>query len=175
MVTSPKFFESEMKTFDNSVGIGTRANIVTSEIEGYKGVLNNVSKVSQVVGGTAVALDVGMNAYDNVQNGASTTEVLSDASVDAFVDITSMAITGAIIGAVVPVVGNLIGAIIGFLAGLVIYFFTDVITVNGKSFRDWLKDTFLDFLNSSGEMLENAITYVIDGIKDVVKNDANKE
>lgn len=116
-----------------------------------------------------------MNAYDNVQNGASTTEVLSDASVDAFVDITSMAITGAIIGAVVPVVGNLIGAIIGFLAGLVIYFFTDVITVNGKSFRDWLKDTFLDFLNSSGEMLENAITYVIDGIKDVVKNDANKE
>lgn len=122
-----------------------------------------------------MALDVGMNAYDNVQNGASTTEVLSDASVDAFVDITSMAITGAIIGAVVPVVGNLIGAIIGFLAGLVIYFFTDVITVNGKSFRDWLKDTFLDFLNSSGEMLENAITYVIDGIKDVVTNDANKE
>ena len=48
-------------------------------------------------------------------------------------------------------------------------------TVNGKSFRDWLKDTFLDFLNSSGEMLENAITYVIDGIKDITTNDTNKE
>ena len=116
-----------------------------------------------------------MNAYDNVQNGASTTEVLSDASVDAFVDITSMAITGAIVGSIVPIAGNLIGAIFGLLAGLFIYFFTDVSTVNGKSFRDWLKDTFLDFLNSSGEMLENAITYVIDGIKDITTNDTNKE
>ncbi len=45
MVTSPKFFESERKKFDNSVGIGTRANIVTSEIEEYKGVLTPVWKV----------------------------------------------------------------------------------------------------------------------------------
>ncbi len=42
------------------------------------------------------SIDVVMNAYDNVQNGASTTEVLSEASVEVFVDISQVAITGAI-------------------------------------------------------------------------------
>ena len=61
VVTSSKFFESEIRTFDNSVGIGTRTKIVANEVKGYKGVLNNASKVSQAVGGAAAVLDVGVN------------------------------------------------------------------------------------------------------------------
>ena len=113
VVTSSKFFESEIRTFDNSVGIGTRTKIVANEVKGYKGVLNNASKVSQAVGGAAAVLDVGVNVYDNVQKGASTTEVVSDATVDATIDILSMIAAGAVAGSVVPVAGNLAGEVDG--------------------------------------------------------------
>lgn len=35
--------------------------------------------------------------------------------------------------------GNFVGVIVALIVGLVIYFFTDVLTINGKSIRDWAK------------------------------------
>lgn len=70
------------------------------------------------------------------------------------------AVTGAIAGSVAPGVGNLVGAVVGLLIGIFYTIFTDVIEINGKSFREWFKEDTLAMVTSIENWIKEGITDV---------------
>ena len=114
--------------------------------------LNNTFSVRNSIGGinysgvftyAAIAMDVGVGIYDNIQNDTPTQRIVSDAVVDTTFDVGSIVATtavGAAVGSVVPGIGNVVGSIAVFFVGGIIYIVTDVVTINDNSIRGWAKE-----------------------------------
>ena len=131
----------------NNIGVGTYAKQCANDIQAVSKVGNKISQGLTIAGYVAVAIDVGIGIYDNINNGASTKRIITDATVDVAVTGASIwaagaagSSVGAALGSVCPVVGNAIGAGVGFVVGIGIYAFTDMITFDGKSARSWIKE-----------------------------------
>lgn len=100
-----------------------------------------MTKVAKAVGYVAIVADVGSGVYDNVQAGAPTKKILTDAGVDTAFGagglLTSMAVGGGLGTLGFPVVGTIIG---GAAAGVVYMVGTEVWKPGGQSVKDRAKE-----------------------------------
>lgn len=159
-LTSQLAIDSLLNNKPNNVGAGTYAKQVAQDVKYYFTKLDAIDKISRAFGTAMIVADVGMNAYDNIENDASIEKIVSDAAVDTVVDVTGVLISGAIAGSVAPDVGNLVGAVVGLLIGIFYTIFTDVIGINGKSFREWFKEDTLAMVTSIENWIKEGITDV---------------
>ena len=99
--------------------------------------------------------------------------------------ITTAIIIGLIAGSVFPGLGNVIGAASGALVGFGAYMLTGVVTINGKTGSEWIKegaavvadglvdagqwgaDTAVDVWNEATEIVEDASEWIADTASDV--------
>ena len=141
-----------------------------------------------------VAIDTGLGIYDNIQNETRPQKIVSDAVVDVGLGIGSMALSaaagakiGALAGSVFPGLGNVIGAVGGALVGFGTYMLTDVVSINGKTGSEWLKegaavvadgfvdagqwvaDTAVDVWNEATDIVEDAGEWIADTASDAWK------
>lgn len=145
---NPKVYESFMKERPNNIGKGTWKKIVLEDMKTVGKGADGLSKTSSILGKGIVLIDVGSNAYTNIQNGEEGIDVVSDAAVDASLDILSVVIAeaaaggklGALAGSICPGAGNLAGALVGIIVSTSLYVATDVIKINGKSVREYIKE-----------------------------------
>lgn len=167
-LTSQPAIDSLLNNKPNNVGAAIYAKQVAQDVKYYSTKLDAIDKISRAFGTAMIVADVGMNAYDNIENDASSEKIVSDAAVDTVVDVTGAlisgaiagAVTGAIAGSVAPGVGNLVGAVVGLLIGIFYTIFTDVIEINGKSFREWFKEDTLAMVTSIENWIKEGITDV---------------
>ena len=131
----------------NNIGAGTWKKLCNNDLASVKSLNSGASKALKVAAGANVAFDVGVGISENISKGSSLRKTATDATVDLFVSGGSVLAAGCVgskigtaVGSVVPVYGNVIGACAGFVAGIGVYMFTDGISYNGKSGRDWLKE-----------------------------------
>ena len=145
-----------------------------------------------IFGYAMVAVDTGLGIYENIQNGTRPQKIVSDAVVDAGLGVGSMALSaaagakiGALAGSVFPGLGNVIGAAGGALVGFGAYMLTDVVTINGKTGSEWIKegaavvadglvdagqwvaDTAVDVWNEATEIVKDAGEWIADTASDV--------
>lgn len=151
----------------NNIGKGTWAKRVEAELKWVDDVLGPNSRIAKAVeklGTVSVIIDVVAGVYKNVESGTDTQRIVTDAVVDACVSVgggwfagTSATIAVAKIGAVAgttiaPGVGSLIGAGVATLAGIVFYFVTEVVEIDGKSIVDHLKDDVDTLVDNAGDI-----------------------
>ena len=147
-----------------------------------------------IFGYAMVAIDTGLGIYDNIQNETRPQKIVSDAVVDVGLGIGSMALSaaagakiGALAGSVFPGLGNVIGAVGGALVGFGTYMLTDVVSINGKTGSEWLKegaavvadgfvdagqwvaDTAVDVWNEATDIVEDAGEWIADTASDAWK------
>jgi phage tail tape-measure protein len=116
--------------------------------------------VAGKLGATGIALDAGAGIYENIESGASTSKIVTDATVDVAIGAGSLAASaaagaaiGAAVGTVVPGAGNIVGALAGMLVGAATYVATDVVQIKDKSASDWLKEGANSAVNAIGSWL----------------------
>ena len=130
-----------------NIGAGTYAKQCAKNLNTVSKVSKGASKVLNYVSYGAVAIDVGIGVYDNVNSGAPFKKIVSDAVVDLAITGGSIwaagaagSAIGAAIGTIIPGAGNIIGAGAGFIIGIGIYALTDMVSYNGKTARTWAKE-----------------------------------
>ena len=128
-------------TRPNNIGLKTWSNYIEGEASTAASKFATVAKVAKVTGYVAVGVDVGFGLYDNIQAGAPTKRIVSDAVVDTAFGggglLTSMAV-GAGLGTLgCPVIGTIIG---GAAAGIVYMVGTEVWKPGGQSIKDRTKE-----------------------------------
>jgi gas vesicle protein len=99
----------------------------------------NVKNVGTKVAIAGVAIDTGIDIYNDIKNKAEPTKVAADAVVDVAFgagNVTASAWAGAIAGSAFGPIGTAVGAVVG---GLGYTFFTESFEVNGKSLKDAVK------------------------------------
>jgi len=149
----------------NNIGIGLWNKQVEYDLRWIDEVFGETSKFAKVfksIPYISIGVDALKGVNDNINNDTGLEETLTDIVVDVGFGATEAAlsagatsfVTGALsgtaIGTAFPVVGNIIGAIAGAIVGIGMYFVTDVIEINDRSFK---------------EMADDAIDWVVNGIK----------
>lgn len=122
---------------------------------------NGIAKLSKGLPVAAVAIDVGIGVYDNVQEDAPVEKIVTDAGVDVAFDATGIwtsTTLGCIAGSEFPVAGNIVGAVVGLIVGVTYTALVDT-KIDGKSIKDRTKEGVNDFGVSYGKGLEIAYTY----------------
>jgi len=118
----------------------------------------NVKNVGTKVAIAGIAIDTGINIYNNIKNKAEPTKIAADAVVDvafgagsvaasaaagawagAWAGVVASTVAGAAGGSVIPGAGTVVGAIFGFGTGIAFTFATESVKVNGKSLKDAAK------------------------------------
>jgi len=132
---------------------------LASIFAGTRGAAGGLSRAGTAMGFVGMGLDVGTGIWDNVQAGAPTAHIVSDAGVDTIFSLGGLGAaalggakvggaTGAKIGtAIAPGPGTAIGGKIGgwlggIGAGWAYTAATDGFTYNGRSLRDWTRGLF---------------------------------
>jgi hypothetical protein len=126
-----------------------------------------LAKGLKVVPWAGLALDVTLGIGDNVNKGVSSGRIVSDAAVDVavgagtifFSTVASSATTSAIAGSVVPGLGTAIGVGVGVVVGVLIYIGTEVVTINGKSAIDWIKEGLYSFFTDEANIPTRLFPY----------------
>ncbi|MDQ2088149.1 RHS repeat-associated core domain-containing protein, partial [Herbivorax sp. ANBcel31] len=139
----PRAIESTVKP--NNIGKGTWNRYVSLESKTAVSKFTKVSRVARYAGWVSVGVDAGFGVYENIQEGAPTKRIVSDAAVDVGYGagglLTSIG-TGALLGTFgVPVIGTVIG---GAAAGIVYVVGTEVLEPGGKSIKNRTKDELYD-------------------------------
>ena len=139
----PRAIENTVKP--NNIGTGTWNRYVSLESKTAVSKFTKVSRVAKYAGWASVGVDAGFGVYENIQEGAPTKKIVSDATVDVGFGagglLTSMG-TGALLGSFgVPVIGTVIG---GAAAGIVYVVTTEVWEPGGKSIKNRTKDELYD-------------------------------
>lgn len=135
-----------------------------------------LGNIGKVIGYGAIAFETGSGIYDNINNGASTSKIVADATVDVAKGLGSMAIAtgcaqvGAAVGTAIPipVVGTLVGAAVGFGVGIaanVVYDnLIDGVQIGGKTAAGWASygiekgiDATVDGAKKLGNKVENVL------------------
>lgn len=126
----------------NNIGVGTWSRIVSEDIQSITSTTSKISKGLEWAGYAGDIVGLGFEVYgdvtENINSGAKWEEYVADIGVDVGFVVGGMLI-GAAAGSVVPGAGTLAGAIIGAVVGILYYTVTEVITINGKSLKDWAK------------------------------------
>ena len=118
-----------------NIGAGTYAKQIAKELEELSKISAGFSKILNVLSYGAVVIDVGIGVYDNIQKSNSVQHIVADAAVDA-------AVTGSSIWAAAAIgslIGGPVGTVVALAGSALIYVGTDMIEINGKSARDWVK------------------------------------
>ena len=127
-----------------NIGAGIFAKQCEAELQLIKSTSEKMRGALSKLAYGAVAIDVGIGGYNNIQANAPVKKIVTDAAVDtAFTagTIWVSARIGAIIGtAIGGPVGSLIGIGFGWAVGTIIYYATDMRRYNGKTARRWVKD-----------------------------------
>ncbi len=135
----------------NNIGLGTwtkECNAELKHIDDALGASSKLAKGLDILGYAGDALDVGLNVYENIQNGTDSQRIVTDAMVDVGVNATggmltsivSSSVAGALAGSVAPGAGNLIGGVLGALSGFAFSLGLDSIEINDKSIVEWVKE-----------------------------------
>jgi hypothetical protein len=137
-----------------NIGAGLWKSTVELEATSIASGCANISKIAKGAGYAAIGLDVGFGIYDNMQIGASSERVFSDAVIDTafgFGGLGASMGAGALYGSVFPGAGNVAGAAIGLGFGLVYMVVTEVIQPGGESLKgrsqNWFKQEVIKFEN----------------------------
>ena len=101
-----------------------------------------VAEGAKVAGYVAVVVDVGFDMSSNIQQGAPTKKIVSDATVDTVFGAGGLAASagaGALIGSIVPGAGTIVGASVGLGVGLIYMGVTEIWQPGGQSIKDRAK------------------------------------
>lgn len=128
-----------------NIGAGIFAKQCEAELQLIKSTSEKMRGALSKLAYGAVAIDVGIGVYDNIQANAPVKKIVTDAAVDtAFTAGTvwvSVKIGGFFGTAIGGPVGTLIGMAIGAAVGLGISYLTDTKRlIHGKTARRWAKD-----------------------------------
>ena len=130
-----------------NIGAGIFAKNIKQELSEIARLDSRFGTALNILAYGAVAIDVGQGIYNNIQSGASATEIISDAVIDAaitgggiFAAAKAGAAFGALVGSFLPGAGNVVGAVAGVLVSVGIYYFTDIKeNASGNTLREEIK------------------------------------
>ncbi len=149
----------------NNIGIGLWNKQVEYDLRWIDEVFGETSKFAKVfksIPYISIGVDALKGVSDNINNNTGLEETLTDIVVDVgfgateavlsagATSVVTGVLSGTTIGTAFPVVGNIFGAIAGAIVGIGMYFVTDVMEINDRSFK---------------EMADDAIDWVVNGIK----------
>ena len=123
----------------NNIGIGQHAKNVAAALDDVATISKYTKTLPYITAGVGVALDVGIGVHENIQENASTKEILWDAGVDLAVSGTNAviglgvgmkigAIVGTLVGPLGTVAGTIIGGAIGIATGVITSYLVDSIS-----------------------------------------------
>lgn len=159
-----------------NIGAGTWAKEIAKDVAGTTKAIGVAEKVSTGLAVAGVALDVGIGVVQNIQNKASASKIVVDASVDVLVSggtaagaalvssVVGAAIAGSTVGSVVPGLGTVIGAGVGIAVAVGSYFYFDMPQSDGTTRRDKLKESANKFARETRE-----------GVSEWLQDTTNKE
>ena len=130
-----------------NIGAGIFAKQCEAELQLIKSTSEKMRGALSKLAYGAVAIDVGIGIYDNIQANAPVKKIVTDAAVDTaftagtvWISAAATARASAILGSVFGPAGTLIGMAVGMVIGYGIYYWTDVKRFNGKTLRRGAKD-----------------------------------
>lgn len=130
-----------------NIGAGIYARQCANNLQMISKASKVTAKVLNVISYGSVVIDVGYGIYNNINNNSSTKKIVLDAIVDVTISGGSVwasaamgSFVGTAVGTVLPVARNANGAGVGFVVGIGIYALTDMISFNGKSARNHMKE-----------------------------------
>ena len=127
-----------------NIGAGIFAKQCEAELQLIKSTSEKMRGALSKLAYGAVAIDVGIGIYDNIQANAPVKKIVTDAAVDTAFTAGTVWVSakiGAAVGtAIGGPVGTLIGIGFGWAVGTAIYAVTDMWRYKGKTARRWAKD-----------------------------------
>lgn len=112
-----------------------------SSAEKATNIAKKIDDFGKYINVVAVALDVGIGVYDNIQNKQPIDRILSDATVDAAVSTLQIVATTAITTAIVGSGFGIVALGVGLAVSTVVTGLSDDLKIyKGKSLRDLTKD-----------------------------------
>ena len=127
-----------------NIGAGIFAKNIKQELSEIARLDSGFGTALNILAYGAVAIDVGQGIYNNIQSGATTTEILSDAVVDTVITgggVLAATELGAAIGtALFPGAGTVAGALVGGGLSILFSVLTDYVDwSDGNTFREEVK------------------------------------
>ena len=130
-----------------NIGAGIFAKQCEAELQLIKSTSEKMRGALSKLAYGAVAIDVGIGIYDNIQANAPVKKIVTDAAVDTaftagtvWISAAATAKVTGMLGSVFGPAGTLIGMAIGIAIGYGIYYVTDMKRFNGKTLRRGAKD-----------------------------------
>lgn len=157
---------------------------IKTEVTAIKGAGGFLKGVSKFCKSSAIltAIGIGIDIFFDVTDDTKRTEekvaaVFVDIAFGVATAAASAFLTSVVLGAAfgtcipIPIVGTIVGAVVGAVIGLAIVLVTEVLTINGKSIKDWAKegvtaavDFTVDIATDVGEGISNAYNATTDAI-----------